>query len=66
MIEPNNKQPIRILREIPIDWLEIISLVEKIPYGEIVIRVQDKRVMIVEYTIKRKPGSGDDFNVTIL
>jgi hypothetical protein len=67
MIEPNNKQIIiRTMREIPIEWQEVISLAEKIPHGEIVLRIQDKKVMIAEYTIKRKPGSTDDFNVTIL
>lgn len=60
-----NQQPQkpRVLREVPAEWDEIMRLATQIKQGEIVIKVQDSKVVLTEYTIKRKSDAGDDFTV---
>ena len=55
-----NQQP-PIIKAIPPEWVEIIRLARQINMGEIVLKIQDHRVILVEYTIKRKTDSPDDF-----
>lgn len=57
MIQP------RILKEISKEWQDIMDLAEKIPHGQIVLRVSDKKVSLIEYTVQKKPGTPDDFEV---
>ena len=54
---------IRIMKEITREWQEIMDLAEKIPYGQIILRVNDKKVLLIEYTVQKKPGIPDDFEV---
>jgi len=55
-----NQQP-QIVKAIPLEWVEIIRLARQIKMGEIVLKIQDNKVILVEYTIKRKTDSPDDF-----
>jgi len=57
---------IRIMKEISKEWQEIMDLADKIPYGQIILKVSDKKVTLVEYTVQKKPGSPDEFVVTEL
>jgi len=52
-----------VLREVPPEWDEIMHLVGQIQFGEIIIKVQDKKIMLTEYTVKRKRDESDDFTV---
>lgn len=54
---------IRITKEITKEWQEIIELADKIPHGQIVLRINEKKVTLVEYTVQKKPGVPDDFEV---
>lgn len=53
----------RVLREIPPEWDEIMRLAGQIPYGEIVIKIQDGKVHCTDYTVKRKPSDTEPFEV---
>jgi len=55
-----NQQP-QIIKSIPPEWVEIIRLAKQIKMGEIILKIQDNKVILVEYTIKRKTDSSDDF-----
>ena len=55
--------PIRIMKEITKEWQEIMDLADKIPYGQIILKVSEKKVTLVEYTVQKKPGSPDEFVV---
>lgn len=47
----------------PEEWKRIIELVERMQFGEVTIKVQNGKIYITEYTIKKKPGDvpgGDD------
>lgn len=57
-----NQQPQKpkVIREVPSEWDEIMTLVAKITHGQIVIKISDKKVQLVEYTIKRKPEDSKD------
>lgn len=55
-----NQQP-QIVKAIPPEWVEIIRLARQIKMGEIVLKIQDNKVILAEYTIKRKTDSPDDF-----
>lgn len=55
-----NQQP-QIIKSIPPEWVEIIRLAKQIKMGEIVLKIQDNKAILVEYTIKRKTDSSDDF-----
>lgn len=55
-----NQQP-QVIKSIPPEWVEIIRLAKQIKMGEIVLKIQDNKVILVEYTIKRKTDSPDDF-----
>lgn len=46
----------RVMREVPPEWDEIISLAEQIPNGEIVIKIYNKKVALSEYKLKKKPN----------
>jgi|GEM_PF-4540444 hypothetical protein len=59
-------QPIsktRVMREIPAEWNEVMTLAAQIKFGIIVIRVEHGIIKITEYTIKRKPGEDDNLTV---
>jgi hypothetical protein len=51
----------QIIKPIPPEWVEIIRLAKQIKMGEIVLKIQDNKVILAEYTIKRKTDSPDDF-----
>ena len=51
----------QIVKVIPSEWEEIIRLAKQIKMGEIVIKIQDNKVVLTEYTIKRKNDSPDEF-----
>ena len=55
--------PTRILKEITKEWQDIMELADKIPHGQIVLRVNEKRVTLVEYTVQKKPADPNDFEV---
>ncbi len=57
----NQPPKIRIAREVPPEWEEIMRLAQQIKMGEIVIKIQDNKVILAEYTIKRRTDSSDDF-----
>jgi hypothetical protein len=59
----NQPQKPRVVREVPAEWDEIMRLARQIKQGEIVIKVQDSKVVLTEYTIKRKSDAADDFTV---
>ena len=40
-----------------------MRLAQQIKMGEIVIKIQDNKVILTEYTIKRRSDSSDDFTV---
>ncbi len=46
---------------VPPEWEEIMRLAQQIKMGEIVIKIQDNKVILAEYTIKRRTDSPDDF-----
>ena len=54
---------IRIMKEISKEWQDVMDLADKIPYGQIVLKVSEKKVTLVEYTVQKKPGSADEFVV---
>ena len=60
-----NQQPPkpRVSREIPPEWDEVMRLALQIKHGEIVIRVQDGKVTLTEYTVKRKPEEPDELTI---
>lgn len=55
--------PTRILKEITKEWQDIMELADKIPHGQIVLRVNEKKVTLVEYTVQKKPSDPNDFEV---
>ena len=55
--------PTRILKEITKEWQDIMDLADKIPHGQIVLRVNEKKVTLVEYTVQKKPTDPNDFEV---
>ena len=55
--------PTRILKEITKEWQDIMELADKIPHGQIVLRVSEKKVTLVEYTVQKKPTDPNDFEV---
>ena len=57
----NQLPKIRVAREVPQEWEEIMRLAKQIKMGEIVIKIQDNRVVLAEYTIKRRTDSSDGF-----
>lgn len=59
----NEPQRSRVMREVPIEWDEIMRLVTQIKFGEIIIKIQDGRIVLTEYTIKRRREESDDFTV---
>lgn len=62
-----NQQPklpkTKVLREVPPEWDEIMRLVSQIKFGEVVIKIQDNKVLLTEYLIKRKREDQDEFTV---
>ena len=60
-----NEQPqkTRVVKEIPPEWVELMNLVEKIKSGQLIIKIQEKKILLVEYTIKRKMDDKDEFVV---
>ncbi len=57
----NQPPKIRVTREVPLEWEEIMHLAKQIKMGEIVIKIQDNKVILAEYTIKRRTDNSDDF-----
>jgi len=55
--------PTRILKEITKEWQDIMELADKIPHGQIVLRVNEKKVTLIEYTVQKKPTDPNDFEV---
>jgi hypothetical protein len=55
--------PTRILKEVTKEWQDIMELADKIPHGQIVLRVNEKKVTLVEYTVQKKPTDPNDFEV---
>lgn len=55
--------PTRIMKEISKEWQDIMDLADKIPHGQIVLRVNEKKVTLVEYTVQKKPSDPNDFEV---
>lgn len=55
--------PTRVLKEISKEWQDIIELAEKIPYGQIILKINEKKVTLVEYTVQKKPSDPNDFEV---
>ena len=51
------------MKEISKEWQDVMDLADKIPYGQIVLKVSEKKVTLVEYTVQKKPGSADEFVV---
>ncbi len=55
---------------VPRKWEEIIKLAETMPYGQIIIKIKEKQIELVEYTVQRKPLDPkyplDDFRITPL
>jgi len=52
------------MREIPPEWEEVMRIAEQIQNGEIVIKIQQKKLIMTEYTVKRKPEeAGDGFQI---
>ncbi len=56
----------KVIREVPSEWDEIMRLAGQIKFGEIVIKVQDNKVLLVEYVIKRKREETDDLTILAL
>lgn len=54
---------IRIMKEISKEWQEIMDLADKIPYGQIIIRIDNKKVTLIEYRVLKRPGDPNDFEV---
>lgn len=63
MNQPPKPQKIKILREVPPEWGEIMRLAAQIKFSEIVIKIQDNKVFITEYVVKRRREDQDDFTV---
>lgn len=61
----HKENTIRTLREIPKIWNELINLSEQIEYGEIVIKIHQRKISIAEYTIKRRPSDEGNILKTI-
>ncbi len=53
----------KVLKQITPEWAEIMRLAEQIKMGEIVIKIQDGKITLAEYTVKRKPEASDEFRV---
>ena len=51
------------MKEITKEWQDIMELADKIHHGQIVLRVNEKKVTLIEYTVQKKPGIPDDFEV---
>lgn len=51
------------MKEITKEWQDIMELADKIPHGQIVLRVNEKKVTLVEYTVQKKPTDPNDFEV---
>lgn len=50
----------KILREITPQWEEIMKLVAQMKYGQVVLKVHNKELIVVEYTINRRKGEETD------
>jgi hypothetical protein len=47
----------------PFDWEKLIKFSKQVKAGEIIIKIQDNTVVLVEFRQKAKPDSLDDFVV---
>lgn len=61
MNQPHQKP--KVIKEVPAEWDEIMRLAAQIKMGEIIIKVQDGKITLAEYTVKRKPEATDEFRV---
>lgn len=66
MNQPTYIHKPRIMREVPAEWDEVMRLAGQITHGEIVIKIQDRKMQMAEYTVKRKPDDTDRFEVVAL
>lgn len=57
----NQLSKTRIARVVPLEWEEIMNLAEQIQFGEIIIKVQDYKIILTEYRIKRKGKEYNEF-----
>ena len=57
----NQPSKIRVARMVPPEWEEIMRLAEQIQFGEVIIKVQDHKVILTEYRIKRKGEEPNEF-----
>lgn len=53
----------KVIKEVPPEWDELMRLAVQIKMGEILIKVQDGKITLVEYTVKRKAEPTDEFTV---
>lgn len=56
----------RVLREVTPEWDEIMRLAAQIPFGEIVIKIQNKKINCAEYKVTRRPADTDNFEIITL
>lgn len=57
----NQPPKTRIAHVVPPEWEEIMNLIEQIQFGEVIIKVQDHKVILTEYRIKRKGEEANEF-----
>lgn len=57
----NQPPKIRVARVVPPEWEEIMLLTGQIQFGEVIIKVQDGKVTLTEYRIKRKGDEPNEF-----
>ena len=50
----------KIIREITPQWEEIMKLVAQMKYGQVILKVHNNEVIVVEYTINRRKGEETD------
>lgn len=62
MNQQYNPKP-KVIREVPSEWDEVMRLATQIKMGEIVLKIQDGKITLTEYTVKRKPDTTDEFRV---
>lgn len=50
----------RVIREVTQEWAEILLLAEQMTNGEIVVKIYNKKVVLSEYRVKKKPNDSLD------
>ena len=59
----NHAGKINIMREVPSEWDEVMKIAAQIKFGEIIVKVQDGKIVLSEYTIKKKPDDPDELTI---